>query len=151
MSNSYDELKRKIRKMKKLEMQIRFGGAGNAPRATTDLVWDAFFDLHENGSGKAKYSIHRLSDMSKEEYREAIGEFFFQVYYTYYKENGILFPDAYEPKILSQMGLPVDADEAAIKKRFHELALKFHPDTGGDAGKFMALMEDYRKLIEKGK
>ncbi|HEY8420442.1 MAG TPA: J domain-containing protein [Thermoclostridium sp.] len=48
--------------------------------------------------------------------------------------------------MLKQFGLPYDADMDAIKKRFRELAKKYHPDTGGDSTKFIELMEAYKKL-----
>lgn len=151
-SNQYDEIKRSVRQLKKLETRIRFEGMDISRRPpSADLVWAAFFDLHEVATGKAKYSIYALAAMSKDEYRSAIDEFFFHVYYRFYKENGIEDMNIYDPGILSQLGLPIDADNAAIKKKFHELAMKYHPDTGGDAARFIELMKEYRKLIGKGK
>lgn len=151
-SNQYDDIKRKIRKLKKLEIRIRFGNIApvNKP-CVKDLVWDTFFDLQEISTGKAKYSIHMLSAMTREEYRSIVDEFFFHVYYRYYKENGMVNIQFYDPDILSLLGLPMNADDIAIKKNFRELAMKYHPDTGGDAAKFIELVDNYRKLIEKGK
>lgn len=45
------------------------------------------------------------------------------------------------------MGLPPDATTGTIKSKFRELAKKYHPDLGGDSGKFIELMNTYRKLI----
>jgi curved DNA-binding protein CbpA len=52
----------------------------------------------------------------------------------------------YDTGILLKWGMPYDADAAAMKKRFRDLAKLYHPDTGGDEGQFIALMEDYKKL-----
>lgn len=151
-SMQQDEMKRRIRNLKKLETKIRFSSIGLAEKpSAAGLVWDTFFDLHEESTGKAKYSIAQLSAMDKDEYRNVVDEFFFMVYVTFYKENGLETIDLYDPKILSQLGLPFDADNTAIKKRFRELAMKFHPDTGGDATRFIELMGNYKKLIDKGK
>lgn len=151
-SAQYDDLKRKIRKLKKLETQIRFGRIGLAAKpSSADLVWDTFFDLHEVSTGGARYPIHKLFGMNKDEYKGVIDEYFFQVYYRFYKENGFVNIQIYDPDILAQLGLPFDADYIAIKKKFRELAMKYHPDTGGDADKFIELMENFKKLIEKGK
>lgn len=150
-SMQYDEIKRKIRKLKKLEIKIRYGFACHAEKPrSTDLVWDSFFDLHEAGTTKAKYSIQSLFAMSKEEYKSVIDEFFYQVYYRFYKETGVINPSLFNPDALSRLGLPFDADQEAIKRKFRTLAVKYHPDTGGDADQFILLMENYRKLIEKG-
>ena len=46
------------------------------------------------------------------------------------------------------MGLAPDASATDIKRRFRELAKKYHPDSGGDQSKFIELMENYHKLIE---
>ncbi|NLI56908.1 MAG: J domain-containing protein [Clostridium sp.] len=151
-SFQYDEIKRRIRKLKKLEIQIRFDSIGLERKPNkSDLVWDEFFDLHEVSTGRARYTIHSLSAMNKEEYRSVIDEFFFHVYYRFYKENGIDNINIYNPDILSQLDLPIDAGYKDIKKKFRELAMKYHPDTGGDASKFIRLIENYRKLIDKGK
>lgn len=153
---NYDEIKRKIRKLKKLEIKIRFAdisfqynkqGLFAKPK-TADLVWDEFFDLHEVCTEKAKYSIGRLAVMNKDEFKNVVSEFFFYIYYRFYKENGIVNMHLYDPDILVQMGLPIDADGNEIKKKFRELAKKYHPDTGGDSAKFIELMENYKKLLD---
>jgi len=86
--------------------------------------------------------------MNKDDFRNVINEYFFHVYYRFCKENGIVNRHMYDPDILAQMGLPPDADSSEIKKRFRELAKKYHPDTGGGSSKFIELMENYKKLVE---
>ena len=149
---SREEIKRKIRKLKKVEVKIRFGSSGFSENGFSErihnvkLVWDEFFDLNETYKGNAWYSLSQLASMGKETLKDVISEFFFNVYYKYYKENGIINTGIYDPYILEQFGLPYDADMNAIKKRFRELAKKYHPDTGGDSTKFIELMENYKKL-----
>lgn len=79
---------------------------------------------------------------------QVVSEFFYHVYYRFYKENGIVNVYLYDPDILAQMGLPIEADSNEIKRKFRELAKKYHPDTGGDSAKFIELIENYKKLID---
>jgi len=174
-----DEIKRKLRSLKKLEIKIRFGGSFHAanflnassgksqnklswkheynysrkpeynpPRKPENiaLIWDEFFQIDGNSCHKAKYALEEIAAMSKEEYKNIVEEFFFAVYYKYYTENGITGSNLYNPEILSWMGLPPDSGSEEIKKKFRELAKKYHPDTGGDESKFIELMENYQKL-----
>lgn len=150
-----DEIKRKIRKLKKTEIKIRFEQYGFAcSRSMYDqlrqsgLVWDQFFDLGGSGKSKVKvrYTLHDLTAMSKDAFKEVISEYFWHVYYQFYRENGIMNAHQYDPEVLAQLALPYNADEQAVKKRFRELAKKYHPDTGGDGSRFNQLMETYRKL-----
>lgn len=146
---SIDEIKRKIRSLKKMEIRIRFGvykGVFNKPAGKT-LEWDSFFDMRDTGKGK--YSIKDIAKMTKENFRQVIDEFYSRVYYRYYMENGLVGIQMYDPDILAWMGLPPDAGEKEIKTRFRELAKKYHPDAGGDSKKFIELMEKYRRLVEK--
>lgn len=151
----YEEVKHKVRKLKKLELKIRFGNIGfqdnlrgiPGRKQSLGLVWDEFFDLHDGSAAKAKYTIKDIAAMGKEEFKNVVSEYFFNVYYKFYKENGITDMPLYSQDMLSQMGLPFDADSNDIKKRFRELAKKFHPDTGGDGDKFIELMENYEKLM----
>lgn len=163
-----DEIKRKLRSLKKLETNIRFGGSFHASNfdsyppgryltgksgkegqtGTIRLVWDEFFHIDGDSHGKARYSLRDLVSMSREEYKNIIGEYFFYVYYRYYSENGITGSHLYDPEILGWMGLSPSAGQEEIKKRFRELAKKYHPDAGGDEGKFIELMDHYNKLIE---
>lgn len=152
-----DEMKRKLRGLKKLECKIRFGGAfhaSNCPEFSNrkaegvKLVWNEFF--HEGGlsRGQARYSLQDLVRLSKEQYRSVVEEYFFHVYYRYYTENGISGAHLYDPEILGWMGLGPGAGYEEIKKKFRELAKKYHPDAGGDQSRFIELMERYNKLME---
>lgn len=133
------DLKRKIRQLKKLEAKIRFNVI---VKPGAQLVWDDFF-----GSG-AKYPIDKISSMSREEYKAIVGEYMLCVYYRFYKETGIAHGYLHDPDALSNLELPHDADFGNIKSRFRELAKRYHPDSGGDADKFIELMDNYQKLIK---
>lgn len=157
-----DEIKRKLRKLKKLEIRIRFGGSFHAANYGEDimskgnlakgsrvrLVWDDFFNLGDKSNPLAKYRLEDLTAMDREEYKNVVDEFFFYVYYRYYTENGITGSHLYDPEILNWMGLPPDAAAEDIKRRFRELAKRYHPDTGGNSRDFIMLMENYRKLVD---
>lgn len=152
-SDSIDEMKRKLRSLKKLEIKIRTGSSfhsGNldGKYSKMALVWDEFFDMHGAGNSKGKYSLEDITSKSREDFKNIVDEFFFRVYYKYYMENGIVNFHLYDPEILKWMGLPLDAGFDEIKKRFRELAKKYHPDTGGDSSRFMKLMDNYKKLVE---
>lgn len=137
------EIKRKLRELKRLEMKLR---CGNAQAGRSSLVWDLFFDTRETGAGKAKYSINDLAFMSRDQYKSVIGEYWSFVYNKLFNEFIFQAGMIYDTGIMLKWGLPCDADAAAVKKRFRELAKLYHPDTGGDADRFIALMEDYKKL-----
>ncbi|RKN85773.1 J domain-containing protein [Paenibacillus ginsengarvi] len=140
-----DEIKRKVRKLKKLEVRIRFNGI-NQPEK--NLIWDNFFKLSDTSNSKAKYSLQLLASMSHEEYMNVVNEYVSLIYFELYKESGMISESGiYDPVILSRLDLPFHADETSIKKRFRELAKKYHPDAGGDAAMFMELMDHYRKLL----
>jgi len=137
------DLKRKIRKLKQFEAAVR---AQNNMGDDISLVWDKFFDLRETGKNTAIYGISKLSTMSKDEYKAVIEEYFARVYYEVYIFSGIIDAPVYDTILLDKLGLPPVADEAVVKKRFRELAKEHHPDKGGDAGKFIELMNVYREL-----
>ena len=126
---NYDEIKRKTRKLKKLEIKIRFGHIGFADNkqelfrrlSHTSLVWDEFFDLHEVCKKEVKYSIGRLAAMDKDEFKNVVSEFFFNLYYRYYKENGIVNIHLYDPDILAQMGLPLMQTAMRLRSDFVSL------------------------------
>lgn len=150
------EIKRKLRKLKKLEVKIRFNNftslknpyISSSYLKNEDLVWDTFFVLRENSNKKATYSIDQLTKMSKEELKDVIIEYFYNVYYVYNKENGITYDHSLlDIETLRQLGLPMYADNDDIKRRFKELAKKYHPDNGGDSSKFIEVMEKYNEVI----
>lgn len=141
-----DDLKRKLRELKKLEARIRFAD-GDAGKATA-LVWDEFFGLRGAGGKAARYPVELLAEMDRAAYKRVIDEYFACVYYRLYQERGIAAAGAYDPDLLSKLGLPMDADADAVKRRFRALAKRYHPDAGGESSKFIEFMEIYRKLVD---
>ena len=139
-------LKRRVRKLKRFEKTIRSQTGINDD---IPLVWDKFFDLRDNPDSKAMYSLQQLSVMNREEYKSIVDVFFARVYYEIYAFKGITDEIIYDAGLLAQLDLSPVADETAVKKRFRELAKQYHPDTGGNAAKFIELMQSYRKLIGK--
>ena len=55
----------------------------------------------------------------------------------------------YDSNILAKLELPLEADESMVKERFRSLVKQYHPDAGGDAQKFIEIMELFRKLCSK--
>jgi hypothetical protein len=137
------ELKRKLRDVKRIEIGLRF--KGNAEAAEGKLVWDEFFDI-KRGKGKARYPIQFLVSLDRQELKNVLDEYFYFVYFRIYRENGLSLYDLRDPNLLELLSLSPMATELEIKKRFRELAKKYHPDTGGDSEDFIKLMDTYGKL-----
>ena len=143
MASAEDQLKRKLRQLKKIELAIRF--KGRLRPENPPLVWDLFFSTRARPQ-PAKYSLLQLSEMGREEQKQVFDEYFYRVYFQYYAENGLTAADVHDPQLLSLLGLPPYAGLADIKKRYRELAKRHHPDHGGDAEKFIELLSTYEKL-----
>ena len=149
MTNTYDknEMKRKVRKLKIVECKIRFNRDTVPEDPRIRIVWDDMFNLSSDRSCKGRYTLDVLVALSKEGYKNVINEFFFKVYEQYYQENALSRTLVRNTNTLEQLGLPYDADDSTIKRRFRELAKEYHPDHGGDQEKFIWLMELYKQLI----
>ena len=144
---STDNLKRRVRKLKQFEKTIR---SQNYMRNDIPLVWGKFFDLKNNTDSKALYPLPKLLNMSKDEYKTITEDFFARVYYEIYAHIGITNKVIFDHTLLAKLDLSPVADETEVRKRFRELAKKHHPDAGGDHGRFLELMEVYKKLMDSG-
>ena len=85
---------------------------------------------------------YELLTTSQEQRKEIFEEFFFQVYFRYFSESGLIFNNMYDPELLGFLGLPPTAGEEDIKRRFRALAKKYHPDVGGDKARMRELLDD---------
>jgi len=142
-----EQLKRKLREMKKAEKRIRFNY--DSPSTSKKYIWDDYFSTKEINKSTVKYPLCDLMKLSKEKLEEVFEEYFYSVYFQHCKENGLNFVDIYDVDVLSVLGLNPMASADDIKKRFRELAKKYHPDRGGDKDKMIELIEAYNKLINK--
>jgi hypothetical protein len=134
-----------LRQLKKIEASIRFG---NKPLDGREkFVWDIFFSTRNDVS--AKYPVEKLLKLDHLKLKEIINEYYYEVYYQSFKENGFSISSLYDSNLLSVLGLQPGADLDEIKKRYRELALKYHPDKGGDSDKFIELFDAYKKLMEE--
>ena len=145
-SGSLPGLKHKIRRLKRLEIKIRFQDRDKNGAA---LVWDSFFDLRDPPAGKAKYTLSVLASLNREALKSVIDEYFARVYFEFFNDNDISAANVYDPETLAKLDLPFYAGAGDIKKRFRELAKIYHPDAGGDTVRFVELMEVYRKLARQ--
>lgn len=147
------KLKQKVRELKKLELVLRFGlpyevvhTKGTSIHATNKpLLWNQFFSLHEKEEIGVRYQLKDLEALTNEELKQVFDEFWFYVYAQIYVEKGISMVTAENSSVLCYLGLPYDADQRMIKKRFRELCKQYHPDAGGNKEQFAELM----KMMEK--
>lgn len=146
MPKSYkksDDIKRKLREIKKFEIKIR---SDKSNSHNNDLVWNKFFHLKSSINKHAKYSLEDLSFMTKDEFAAIIEEYFYHVYYRYYKERGMADDSFIDVDILSNLGLPMDSDYDDVIRSFRDHIKAYHPDNGGDVGKFLEIMDSYNNF-----
>jgi len=144
MQRSVEWLKHTLRQLKKLEIMIRFGDC--SPSGNQRLVWDVFFSTKEDNVS-VKYPLQHLLELDRQGIKQVVEEYFYRIYIQNYQDKGLTAADVYDPKLLSLLGLPAYAGSQDIKKRFRELAKKYHPDRGGDSSKFIELVEIYERLM----
>jgi hypothetical protein len=138
-----NDVKRTLRQLKKLEVKLRYGE--EAP-ARPVLLWNRFFDLREKAGCMAKYTLPRLLAMTRTEFKSSVDEYWSFLYQELFSQPAAQETVRYNASALMELGLPADADLQTVKKRFHELAMQTHPDLGGDAERFIALTNAYKKL-----
>jgi len=137
-------LKRKLRQLKQTECRIRFR---NKPRqGHQKLVWDTFFYTRAIDDFTVEYPLNKLVTLNHEEIKRVYDAFFYRVYTQYVKEHGLSLSDAYDPSLLSLLGLPSFANLTDIKQRYRKLAQIHHPDHGGDHETFVEIVKAYDKL-----
>lgn len=145
-----DQLKRKLKELRQTEIAIRFKNRP-APAGSDGLVWGEFFSAKPAGVGASRpvrYTLEALEKMDREQLSEVFSDYICFVYFQHHHEMGIPFDSGrgYDPHLLAQMGLTPLATDEDVKKRFRELARKYHPDTGGDQSQFIAMMDVYKRL-----
>ena len=145
------ELKQKLRRLKKLEKKIRSRYLGR--RQNAQLVWDSYFSTKMRIPSKIpiKYPFADLLALNREQRKRVFEEFLYTVFLQHHTEEGITVNKLQDPELLSFLNLPPYATISEIKKRFRQLAHKYHPDKGGDSEKMIQLLEIYQRCFPKRK
>ncbi len=141
------DLKHKLRELKRTEIAIRTQNF--IPAEEINLVWNKFFSTKSQCNSKVRYPLDILVVFGHNARKEVFKEFFYHMYYEIFEFIGYNLDNIYDPDLLSLLGLHSNASQADIKKRFRELAKKYHPDCGGDKDKMIELLELYDKLLNK--
>jgi len=139
-----NNLKRKLRELKKFEKRIRFPESESNRKE--DYVWNHFFSTKTIQNTDVRYSLDYLLKSDHKVRKDIFEEFFFHIYLTLFRQTGL---QLFDSELLSELGLFPSAGMEEIKKRFRELARKHHPDVGGDHEKMIKLIDTYNRLIKK--
>lgn len=142
-----DKLKRKLRELKKVEAKIRFEHVSSM--TPKKYVWDEYFSTKSINELTVKYPIWKLLKFDKQALKEVFEEYFYSVYFQKYKDMGLEFDEIQDPSVLSYFGLTPGASVDDIKKKFRELAKKYHPDCGGSGEKMIEVLDAYHRLMNK--
>lgn len=140
-------LKHKLRELKKIEISIRTEHF--LPTEEKFLVWNKFFSTKNDEDNSVKYPLYILSVFGPNARKQVIEEFFYQMYFEIFEYSNVGFEKLHDPELLSELGLGSEASREDIKKKFRELAKKYHPDHGGSNEKMVKLLEIYEKLLKK--
>lgn len=132
------DLKHKIRQLKRLERRLR------GDRAES-LIWNEFFDLSDEGAGRARYSLAQLLTLDRDSLKAVLEEYLGFIFYAMSEEAGNS-GSMFDPAVLLEAGLPVDADKRMVKERFRELVKIHHPDSGGDPQAFVEILRLFDEL-----
>lgn len=140
-------LKQTLRGLRRLELQLRYRGLPET--AQPPLVWDVFFSTNPYDE-RVKYPLGHLLSLNRDTFKAVIDDYFYRVYFEHYQDRGgFSRADIYDADLLAILGLPPHAGSEEVKKRFRELAKRYHPDRGGDKEQFIALMAAYEKLTKE--
>jgi hypothetical protein len=146
MSLNRPQLKRTLRQLRQLELTLRFGQA--PPPDHPPLVWDVFFSTKEAESRPVKYPLSHLLQLEREEFKAILDEYFARIYAQTAEGQSLAQADVYDPQVLARLGLPPDAGSNDIKRQFRALAMRYHPDRGGESTQFVELVALYERLTD---
>jgi len=147
MPQSISKIKRTLRQFKKMEIRVRF--KDRPEEEHSPLIWDTFFSTKIDMEDQVEYPLNRLHEMSRNELKSVYDAFFYRIYFQHFQDYGLSMEDIYDPGLLSLLGLSSYASLQDIKRRYRELAQRYHPDHGGTHDKFIELVDVYEQLRRK--
>jgi hypothetical protein len=144
-------LKRKLRDLKRLEIQIRFPHE-ELPPPDESLVWHEFFTDRTGGATDlgVRYPLEAVVRFTREQRKRAFEEFLLTVYARTYSQQGLSVGAFHNPDFLRVLGLHPGATREDIKMRFRQLAKEHHPDHGGDNEEMLRLLDAVNRLLHSG-
>jgi DnaJ-domain-containing protein 1 len=148
MSMNSDQLKRRLRQLRRLEVTLRFGRAPAPERPT--LVWDVYFSTKAADSPTVKYPLSHLLRLARDDFKAAMDDYLARIYAELAQDQGPVGQAGIkDPELLARLGLPAYAMSDEITRRFRALAKQYHPDWGGESAQFVELMALYERLMDE--
>ncbi|WP_352420658.1 hypothetical protein [Proteiniborus sp.] len=82
-----EQLKRKLRELKKTEKRIRFNYQSSS--IPMKYVWEDYFSTKSFNDLTVKYPLWKLIKLNQQELEKIFDEYFYSVYFQHCKENGL--------------------------------------------------------------
>ena len=119
----------------------------------TREFWEQFWKSYDS-EFRQRRDQRALDDETVEERRKRGDENFEEAWEEFREKFGQDDEDENYAKYYKLLGIPIDATYDEVRKRFHKLVLKYHPDKykGSKkkaAEKFMKIFEAYQKIMER--
>ncbi|MFW5813805.1 MAG: hypothetical protein ACOC6J_09215 [Spirochaetota bacterium] len=138
-----DDLKRKLRDLRRLERRVR----GLSDGEPTD-VWRRYFSLSDGS--RVRYPFAMLVAFDRDTRERVFREYLVALWaHSGEGARGRVTEaggdaSSADEQLLGMLGLGADADAADVRSAFRRLALEIHPDAGGDDSLMRELIEKYR-------
>ena len=141
-----DILKRKLRRLKKTEIALRYGRQFlKEDHPPLRLLWDEYFSIGQNLGNQCRYSFDGLLAMESEKRKEVFDEYLLELFCQVYGGADTFL----RSDLLTLLQLPFNATVDQIKVQFRALALQYHPDHGGSNEKMVQLLDEYHHLLKQ--
>ena len=141
-----DTLKRKLRRLKKTEITLRYGRQFlKEDHPPLRLLWNEYFSIGQNLGNQCRYSFDGLLAMESEKRKEVFDEYLLELFCQVYGGADTFL----RSDLLTLLQLPANASLDQIKVQFRALALQYHPDHGGSNEKMVQLLDEYHHLLKQ--
>ena len=108
-------------------------------------MWERYFSLTEGA--RVRYPFRMLQVFDRASRERAFNDYLLGLWAHSTEVEAV----AHDAELLAMLGLPPEADAAAVRSAFRTMARELHPDLGGDDDLMRELIAKYRVSSFGGK